>query len=91
MQPHVRCPSCNTVRVVTQRQARRVRAGEHDGRCRECRGIQHNTRHLERNLRFWLATYNTQVPHGTKPSDFIRAGGAPAELVDLAQTIFPPT
>jgi transposase-like protein len=85
--PHVRCPSCGHTRVVTARQARRVRAGEHNGVCRDCRG--HRKPSTDENLRFWLERYGTTPAAGVSARATIVAGGAPHELVILATTVFP--
>jgi hypothetical protein len=84
--PHVRCPACGATRVVTHRQARRVRAGEHNGVCADCRGHRKPAR--DEDLRFWLHSFGTNVPNGTPVRQFITAGGAPSELVELARAIF---
>lgn len=86
VQPHVRCPGCGATRVVTPRQARRVRAGEHNGVCRDCRGHRPVVR--DDDLRFWLDHFGSPPPPGMSARDTIVAGGAPAELVELAVIIF---
>lgn len=88
VQPHVRCPRCKRTRIVTPRQARRVRAGEHNGVCIGCRGVS-RTRVRDTDFRFWLTEYGAYPPQGMSSRQFIVAGGAPAELVELARTIWP--
>lgn len=84
------CPSCGKQRIVTVRQARR--AHQQGGiPCQTCRGLNPSRYKVkDTDLRYWLNRYGTRVPHNTPVRDFIAAGGAPHDLVNLAQTIFPP-
>jgi transposase-like protein len=83
----IQCPSCGRRRIVSYRQARR--SNTIGGiRCTSCRG--HQTRHTDGDLRYWLKAYGNPCPPGTPVRDFIVAGGAPPELINVANMIFPP-
>jgi len=83
------CPGCGGKRVVTRRQVRRVRQGVHDGRCVGCRGIFSPTQRFSDNdLHFWLKAFDAPCPADVPVRQFIVAGGAPPELVELARSIF---
>lgn len=84
----IRCPGCGQHRVVTHRQHRRARA-EGGILCSACRGSAPTRQFKDADLRYWLTAYGA-TPAARQPvRQFIAAGGAPAELVELARAIFP--
>ena len=89
MRDTICCPKCGSERLVTHRQARR--SNSLGGiLCTTCRGIGPSRRHNDDDLHFWLNRYGTTCPTDMPVSTFIAAGGAPPELVQLAQAVFPP-
>lgn len=81
------CPRCGSQRVVTTRQRRRS-ISEGGIPCSNCRGVGQTRSYSENDLRFWLRRFGTAVPSGTPVRDFIVAGGAPAELIEMAKQIY---
>lgn len=82
------CPGCGSQRRVSDRQARmsRTRGGIP---CTNCRGISPTRKATESDFRFWLRHFGVDAPRGTPVREFIAAGGAPHELVQLAQEVYP--
>ena len=88
MRDTIACPTCGSVRVVSARQRRRSAAKGHIP-CAGCRGQTQTRSFREGDLGFWLRAYDSVPPKGMSARDFITAGGAPAELVQLARSAFP--
>lgn len=82
------CPRCGSQRIVTTRQRRRSLA---DGGipCSNCRGIGQTRGFTDNDLRFWLRRFDCPCPTDVPVRTFIAAGGAPAELVELAKAVYP--
>lgn len=89
MRDTIVCPGCGSQRVVTHRQRRRAHARDGGILCSICRGFGVTRAYDEADLRFWLRRYGTPCPPGTPVRQFLAAGGAPQELIDLAQQVFP--
>lgn len=83
----IQCPRCGEHRVVTHRQSRRARS-EGGILCTACRGGSEVRQHADSDLRYWLHAYGAKPAPKTPVRQFIAAGGAPPELVELAQAIF---
>jgi hypothetical protein len=82
----IACPKCGSRRVVSNRQVRFAR--QKGGiPCASCRGAVRPVK--DEDLRFWLRRFGVNAPRGVPVRDFITAGGAPRELVVLAQETFP--
>jgi hypothetical protein len=58
----VRCPECGRTRVVSARQAARVRSGVHSGTCPLCKRLQRKVSDAHR--RFWLNRMSIEEIHG---------------------------
>lgn len=84
----ISCSQCGHRRVVTDRSRRR---SEQKGGipCASCRGLSPTKNVTDGDLRFWLRRFGAAPPRGTPVRQFIVAGGAPAELVELAREAFP--
>lgn len=82
------CPGCGSRRVVTDRSVRRA-AQMGGSPCATCRGQSPVRQSRDSDLRFWLQAFGARVPKGMSPREFITAGGAPRELVDLAHQCNP--
>jgi DNA-directed RNA polymerase subunit RPC12/RpoP len=84
----IACGTCGHRRVVTDRSRRR---SEQKGGipCANCRGVGATKRVSDGDLRFWLRRFGASPPRGTPIRQFITAGGAPPELVELAREAFP--
>jgi hypothetical protein len=88
MRDTIVCHGCGGQRVVTHRQRRRsIQVG--GILCNTCRGVSQTRKHSESDLRFWLRQYGVTCPTDTPVREFIAAGGAPHELVQLAQEVYP--
>jgi hypothetical protein len=88
MRDTIVCPGCGGRRVVSARQLRtsRLRGGI---LCTSCRGGSSTRTCKDGDLRFWLGTYGVEVPLGVPVREFIAAGGAPRDLVELARECYP--
>lgn len=87
---HVCCPDCRTYRVVTMRQARRIRTGENSGVCSSCRGEESEIRpYAEEHLAFWLTSFGVAIPPGGSARSVILAGLVPDDLIALARAVWP--
>lgn len=82
------CPKCGSQRVVTLRQRRRS-LSEGGILCAICRGIGTTRSFSDEDLRFWLRRYDAPCPRDVPVRQYIAAGGAPPELVELARDAFP--
>jgi hypothetical protein len=88
-QSRICCPGCHSSRVVSPTWSRRsAKAG--GTLCTSCRGRQSVRKHRESDLRFWLSAFGVVVPARTPVRQFLAAGGAPPELVELAKQVWPP-
>lgn len=88
MRDTIVCHGCGGQRVVTHRQRRRsLQVG--GILCKSCRGISATRKTSDRDLRFWLQRFGVNCPADTPARDFIAAGGAPHDLVQLAQEVYP--
>jgi hypothetical protein len=88
MRDTITCPGCGSQRVVTLRQRRR--STQMGGiPCTNCRGGKNTRSCSESDLRYWLRRYGVTCPTDTPVRQFIAAGGAPHELVQLAQECYP--
>jgi hypothetical protein len=85
----ITCPKCGSQRIVSHRQSRRATSPQGSGLCSNCRGIGTTRRFKDEHLHFWLNRYDTTCPPDMPVRTFIAAGGAPAELVELARDAFP--
>jgi hypothetical protein len=84
----ITCRSCGSQRTVTDRTRRR--SEQHGGiPCVTCRGGSVTKRCSDGDLRFWLRRFGAAPPRGTPVREFITAGGAPPELVELARECYP--
>lgn len=84
----ITCHQCGGHRTVTDRSRRR---SEQAGgiACASCRGVGATRRCSDGDLRFWLRRFGAAPPRGMPVREFLAAGGAPAELVELARETFP--
>ncbi len=84
----ITCHGCGSHRVVSDRSRRR---SEQQGGilCGECRGVGLTRRVADSDLRWWLRVYGVNPARGTPIRQFIAAGGAPQELVELAREVYP--
>jgi hypothetical protein len=82
------CPTCSGQRIVTSRQAResRQRGGIP---CSSCRGLGKTIKTRDEDFDFWLNRFGVQAPTGVTAREFITAGGAPRDLVQLARECYP--
>lgn len=88
MRNTITCRGCGNQRVVTLRQRRR--STQVGGiLCTNCRGGNNTKAHTDSDLRYWLKRYGANCPTDTPAREFIVAGGAPHELVQLAQECYP--
>ncbi len=88
-QSRITCPRCTTERVVSPTWSRRS-AKQGGTLCASCRGRGKVRQHRESDLRFWLNAFGVSVPARTPVRQFLAAGGAPPELVELARQVWPP-
>lgn len=84
----IACPGCGKQRVVTIRQSRR--STQVGGiLCVTCRGGQTTRTSSDADLRFWLDRFGAECPKDVPVRQFLAAGGAPHDLVQLAQECYP--
>ncbi len=82
------CPGCGGRRVVSLRQ---VRSARQQGGipCASCRGRSSVVSAPDSAFRFWLDRFGVTAPKDVPVREFITAGGAPADLVELARQCYP--
>lgn len=85
----IRCPDCNHVRTVSERQARRWQKGEYTGRCSNCRRGHRGRSPRDSDYAYWLRLYGVEIPKGQKALDHVVASGVPPELARFARQVFP--
>lgn len=82
------CPGCGGRRIVSDRQVRfaRSRGGIP---CANCRGVSAGSKVSDSDFRFWLRRFGVNAPRDMPVREFIAAGGAPPDLIELAQQCNP--
>jgi hypothetical protein len=73
--------------VLGGRQARRIQAGEMDGRCRHCLYPARPFAPTEDDRSYWLEPYGV-TRNGVSAADHVRSHGLPPELAEITDALF---